>query len=113
MLTKNAPPINPGRRTDRSDKSLARGMRWKLVVVFKFCAGCEWGNLGPWIKKVNPNKNPIHTSLIHDLGQGRKSNSQLSNAIFAQNLSIEPQDGHTPIHRVHVNCSSTIVRLFE
>ena len=47
-----------------------------------------------------------------NLGQGRNSDNQLSNAISAQILSIEPQDQHEPIHRVPVNRSSTIVRFF-
>ena len=38
---------------------------------------------------------------------------QLSNAISAQILPINPQDQHQPIHRVLVNGSSMIVRFCE
>ena len=41
---------------------------------------------------------------------GRTLDNQLSNAISAQ---ILPLDQHQPIHRVPVNGSSMIVRLFE
>ena len=43
-----------------------------------------------------------------NLGQGRNSDNQVSNAISAQILSIEPQDRNQPIQRVPVNGSGTI-----
>ena len=44
-----------------------------------------------------------------NIGQGQNSDNQLSNAISAQILPIEPQDQYQPIHRVPVYGSSTIV----
>ena len=39
--------------------------------------------------------------------------NQLSNAISAQILPIEPEDQHQLIHRVPVNGSSMVVRFFS
>ena len=43
---------------------------------------------------------------------GQNLNSQLSNAIFAQILPIEPQDQQQHIHRVLVNGSSMILSFY-
>ena len=44
---------------------------------------------------------------------GPKFGQPTSNAVFAQILSIEPQDQHQPIHRVPVNGLSASVRFFQ
>ena len=57
-------------------------------------------NIHKWGKRLN-------------LGQGQNFNSQLLNAISAQILLTEPQDQYEPIHRIPVNSSSMILRLYR
>ena len=45
--------------------------------------------------------------------QGRNPNSQLSSAMSASLLPIEPQDHSQPIHRINVNGLVMIFRLFQ
>ena len=62
---------------------------------------------------MNSPKQTFKLNLKKKLGQVQNSDSQLSNAMSAQILPIEPQDEHQPIHRVPVNGLSTIVRFFK
>ena len=51
-------------------------------------------------------------SKCPNLVQGRNLNSQLSTAISASILLIEPQDHHQPTHRGPVNGFIMILRFF-